>query len=135
MIKLFDHFNDNSRKLYQSFKASTLEDDLTIVLNDNGFYQMRLLHRIDFLRGLKTLKICRHDFFNQINVPTFWEIKGNNNSAVITDMGRVRGKIFYQSAEKPRIVNRVEWYDEQQRVRFIDHYSKQGIKFAQTILI
>lgn len=48
MIKLFDHFNDNSRKLYQSFKASTLEDDLTIVLNDNGFYQMRLLHRIDF---------------------------------------------------------------------------------------
>ena len=66
-------------------------------------------------------------------MPTFWEIKGNNNSAVITDMGRVRGKIFYQSAEKPRIVNRVEWYDEQQRVRFIDHYSKQGIKFAQTI--
>lgn len=37
MIKLFDYFNDHSRKLYESFKASKLEEDLTIVLNDNGF--------------------------------------------------------------------------------------------------
>ncbi len=37
MIKLFDYFNDHSRKLYESFKASKLEEYLTIVLNDNGF--------------------------------------------------------------------------------------------------
>ena len=37
MIKLFDYFNHHSRKLYESFKASKLEEDLTIVLNDNGF--------------------------------------------------------------------------------------------------
>ena len=37
MIKLFDYFNNHSRKLYESFKASKLEEDLTIVLNDNGF--------------------------------------------------------------------------------------------------
>lgn len=37
MIKLFDYFNGHSRKLYESFKASKLEEDLTIVLNDNGF--------------------------------------------------------------------------------------------------
>ncbi len=32
-------------------------------------------------------------FFNQVTVPA-WEIKGNNNSATINDMGRLRGKIF-----------------------------------------
>lgn len=31
-------------------------------------------------------------FFNQVTVPAFWEIKGNNNSATINDMGRLRGK-------------------------------------------
>lgn len=133
MIKLFDHFNDNSRKLYQSFIASTMEDDLTIVLNDNGFLPDEIITPYRFFAGTQNFENMAPRFFNQINVPTFWEIKGNNNSAVITDMGRVRGKIFYQSAEKPRIVNRVEWYDEQQRVRFVDHYSKYGIKFAQTV--
>ena len=48
-------------------------------------------------------------------------------------MGRLRGKIFYQSGERPRIVSRVEWFDDQQRVRFVDYYSKNGIKFAQTV--
>lgn len=41
MIKLFDYFNGHSRKLYESFKASKLEEDLTIVLNDNGFFTGR----------------------------------------------------------------------------------------------
>lgn len=50
MIKLFDYFNDHSRKLYESFKAIKLEEDLTIVLNDNGFYRTMLYHRINFCR-------------------------------------------------------------------------------------
>lgn len=60
-------------------------------------------------------------------------MKWHNNSATINDMGRLRGKIFYQSGERPRIVSRVEWFDDQQRVRFVDYYSKNGIKFAQTV--
>ncbi|MCG9798455.1 accessory Sec system glycosylation chaperone GtfB, partial [Staphylococcus argenteus] len=82
---------------------STLEDDLTIVLNDNGFLPDEIITPYRFFAGTQNFENMSPRFFNQINVPTFWEIKGNNNSAVITDMGRVRGKIFYQSAEKPRI--------------------------------
>lgn len=133
MIKLFDYFNDHSRKLYESFKASKLEEDLTIVLNDNGFLPDDVISPYQFFADNHNSENMKPRFFNQVTVPTFWEIKGNNNSATINDMGRLRGKIFYQSGERPRIVSRVEWFDDQQRVRFVDYYSKNGIKFAQTV--
>ncbi|KMS30285.1 glycosyl transferase family 8, partial [Staphylococcus aureus] len=69
----------------------------------------------------------------QFTVPAFWEIKGINISGTINDMGRLRGKIFYQVGERASIVSRFEWFDDQQRVRFVDYYSKSGIKFAQTV--
>lgn len=133
MIKLFDYFNDHSRKLYESFKASKLEEDLTIVLNDNGFLPDDVISPYQFFADNHNTENMKPRFFNQVTVPAFWEIKGNNNSATINDMGRLRGKIFYQSGERPRIVSRVEWFDDQQRVRFVDYYSKNGIKFAQTV--
>ncbi len=58
MIKLFDYFNDHSRKLYRVFKASKLEEDLTIVLNDNGFLPGRCyIARIDFFAIMIIQKI------------------------------------------------------------------------------
>ena len=72
MIKLFDYFI--SRKLYESFKAIKLEEDLTIVLNDNGFYRTMLYHRINFADNHNSENM-KPRFFNQVTVPTFWEIK------------------------------------------------------------
>ncbi|MCG9798325.1 accessory Sec system glycosylation chaperone GtfB, partial [Staphylococcus argenteus] len=63
MIKLFDHFNDNSRKLYQSFKASTLEDDLTIVLNDNGFLPDEIITPYRFFAGTQNFENMSPRFF------------------------------------------------------------------------
>lgn len=100
MIKLFDYFNDHSRKLYESFKASKLEEDLTIVLNDNGFLPDDVISPYQFFADNHNTENMKPRFFNQVTVPAFWEIKGNNNSATINDMGRLRGKIFYQSGER-----------------------------------
>ncbi len=57
MIKLFDYFNDHSRKLYESFKASKLEEDLTIVLNDNGFLPDDVISPYQFLQIIIIQKI------------------------------------------------------------------------------
>ncbi len=100
MIKLFDYFNGHSRKLYESFKASKLEEDLTIVLNDNGFLPDDVISPYQFFADNHNTENMKPRFFNQVTVPAFWEIKGNNNSATINDMGRLRGKIFYQSGER-----------------------------------
>ncbi|WP_259339565.1 accessory Sec system glycosylation chaperone GtfB [Staphylococcus xylosus] len=71
--------------------------------------------------------------FNEIDIPQYWVIEGTNDSAEIKDMGKVRGKILYQPNYRARIISRVEWLDENGQVRFVDHYTKHGIKFAQTI--
>lgn len=94
MIKLFDYFNDHSRKLYESFKASKLEEDLTIVLNDNGFLPDDVISPYQFFADNHNTENMKPRFFNQVTVPAFWEIKGNNNSATINDMGRLRAKYF-----------------------------------------
>ena len=47
-------------------------------------------------------------------------------------MGRLRGKYFIKVESALELLV-VEWFDDQQRVRFVDYYSKNGIKFAQTV--
>lgn len=94
MIKLFDYFNDHSRKLYESFKASKLEEDLTIVLNDNGFLPDDVISPYQFFADNHNTENMKPRFFNQVTVPAFWEIKGNNNSATINDMDVYEVKYF-----------------------------------------
>ncbi len=49
-------------------------------------------------------------------------------------MGRLRGKIFYQSGERPQLLVVYENGLMTNNVsRFVDYYSKNGIKFAQTV--
>ncbi len=40
---------------------------------------------------------------------------------------------YFMKVKTYRIVSHIEWFDDQQRVRFVDYYSKNGIKFAQTV--
>ena len=53
--------------------------------------------------------------------------------ATITDMGELRGKIFYRKNYQTRVVSFVEWLDKKQRLRSVDHYTKEGFKYAETV--
>ncbi len=75
MIKLFDYFNDHSRKLYESFKASKLEEDLTIVLNDNGFLPDDVISPYQFFADNHNTENMKPRFFNQVTVPAFGKLK------------------------------------------------------------
>lgn len=99
MIKLFDYFNGHSRKLYESFKASKLEEDLTIVLNDNGFLPDDVISPYQFFADNHNTENMKPRFFNQVTVPAFWEIKGNNNSATINDMWDVYEAKYFIKVE------------------------------------
>ena len=85
-----------------------------------------------FLLIINNLKMI-HQLFNEVSIPPLWEIAGNQNIAEIIDNGKVRGRIFYREHFKNRIVNFVEWFDEKDRLRSVDHYTKEGVKFAQTV--
>jgi accessory Sec system glycosyltransferase GtfB len=71
-------------------------------------------------------------FFNQIELPDFWEIKADGSSAQVYDKSHLRARVFYAPTEARRIVRDVDWLDENGRVRFTDHYDLEGLLYART---
>lgn len=131
MINLFERFNQPTETLYFSMMEAGL-DHLTVVLNDDGFLPEAVTSPYRFFAENEIKDNDHALYFNEIEVPRFWNIEGDNNQAVIKDMGQVRGKIHYQPNYKQRIVSSVEWLDPQGFVRYRDHYDQFGICFAQT---
>ena len=131
MINLFERFNQPTETLYHSMLEAGL-DHLTVVLNDDGFLPEAVTSPYRFFAENEIKDSDHALYFNEIEIPRFWNIEGDNNQAVIKDMGEVRGKIHYQPNYKQRIVSNVEWLDPQGFVRYRDHYDQFGIRFAQT---
>ena len=132
MINLFETFNDVSQKLQHSLYLADYRHP-TIVMDDNGFLPDDVISPYKFFANYKQFKDDTPTFFKEVNIPPLWDIAGNQNIAEIIDNGKVRGRIFYREHFKNRIVNFVEWFDEKDRLRSVDHYTKEGVKFAQTV--
>ncbi|KIR10566.1 accessory Sec system glycosylation chaperone GtfB, partial [Staphylococcus gallinarum] len=132
MINLFEHFDLKTERLYETLQLAG-HDNQTIVLNDSGFLPDQMTSPYQYFANNNITAADKPKFFNEINVPPYWVIEGTNDNAEIKDMGKVRGRILYQPNYQARIVNRVEWLDEDGQIRFVDHYTKHGIKFAQTV--
>ncbi|PTJ16605.1 accessory Sec system glycosylation chaperone GtfB [Staphylococcus succinus] len=133
MINLFERFDSKTQVLYKSLQLAG-HQNYTIVIHDDGFLPDNITSPYQFFANNPTSANDKSMFFNGIEIPKYWEIEGNNDEAWIKDMGEIRGKIVYQKQYKSRIVNRVEWLDKNGKVRFIDYYTKNGIKFSQTVL-
>lgn len=71
-------------------------------------------------------------FFNQIELPDFWEIRADGSSAKVYDQNHLRARVFYAHTEASRIVHDVDWLDEDGKARFTDHYDLGGLLYART---
>lgn len=130
MINLFDSYSQETRDLYHSLKTAGFESS-TIVIEANGFLPDDIMSPyLYFLNNKKDIE--RGCFFNEIEVPEFWEISGSNSSAVIKNYEKEQARINFNVASNNRIVETVEWLDEQGRIYLIDKYDKYGNRFAQT---
>ena len=74
----------------------------------------------------------RGRFFNEILVPDFWEITGDASGGRISYYGQEKARIYYQGATHKRIVERVEWFNQEGQVRTVDRYDQYGRKIAVT---
>lgn len=133
MINLFEHYDSKTAILYQTLELAG-QNHFTTVINDNGFLPDTMTSPYQFFANYQVTEGSKPQFFNDIKVPRFWGIEGNNEQAWIKDKGKIRGNIYYKPHYKARIVSHVEWLSEQGKVRFIDHYTKHGVKYAQTTL-
>lgn len=132
MINLFENYNQETQELHQSLKRAGY-NHFTIVINDDGFLPDDVTSPYRFFAAYQIYEDDTPAFFNDIDTPPFWEIKGDATMATITDMGELRGEIFYKEHYKTRVVSHVEWLDSKQRLRSVDYYTKEGFKFAETV--
>ena len=131
MINLFEHFDKQTQTLYDTLRIAGYDNE-TIVLEDDGFLPEQIMTPYRFFARYDIPENAKARYFNQVDVPRYWEIIGNNDSATVRDIDKQRANIRYHRASKSRIVSHVEWLDEAGRLLYIDHYTQHGIRFAQT---
>lgn len=132
MINLFDTFNDSTRLLYRTLKQVGI-DNPTVVIEDDGFLPDDISSPLQFFSCITEKDSDKPLYYNEVCVPEFWEISGDNNEAWIKDMGKIRGRIQYKKNYHHRIVKCIEWMDDCAKVRAVDCYNKLGILFKTQV--
>ncbi len=135
IILLFDYFNRGSQDLFDSFKNAG-KNCIAVTINDEGFLPDDVVNIFEYFLGdfSKSDKCPGHPrYFNQIDIPDYWEISANNTSGSIHDKGRERGRIFFANPTHKRQVKVVDYLDEDGNVRVSEHYNKYGALYSKTI--
>ena len=128
MIQLFDVYNQESQDLHYSLTAAGLSD-LTVVIEPDGFLPDGVVSPFTYYLGYDRGKPL---YFNQVPVPDFWEIAGNNQFGTINDLNQERAVIHFADGLQARLVKKVEWKTPAGRIFQVDHYSRFGACFAKT---
>ncbi len=127
---LFDSYSVDSSNLHTSFLQSGIECK-AVAINDDGFIPENVESVYEyFLGGFDTTKKPR--YFNQIDLPPFWQITANNTSGEIYDLNHLKGRIFYTKPLHKRLISVVEYLDENGKARFADHYNRYGVLYARS---
>ena len=135
VVLLFDTYNQDSQNLHTSFKLAE-KKHTAVVIDDDGFLPDGVVSVIgyflgDFPKGKNVTGKPR--YFNQIQVPDFWEISASNSGGKVYDLHKERARIFYAEPKHKRLIKVVDWYDENGVVRSSDHYNKYGALYGRTI--
>ena len=130
MIFLCDYYNQASKDLAYSLQAAG-NDATTVVINPDGFLPQEAFSPFTYYVEAAE-ETGKPRFFNQVPVPAFWEISGNNQMARVSNLTEERARITYPEGSKARIVKSVEWLDKSGKIRQVDHYNKYGFCFAKT---
>lgn len=130
MLNVFDTYSRESQDLLHSMQESGFTHP-TVVLEPNGFLpdgvESPFLYFLGQPKGEK-----RGRYFNEVPVPDFWEISGDNSSAKMNYYGQEKARIAYHATSYKRIVESVEWLDDKGQVVMIERYNQYGRKIAIT---
>lgn len=131
---LLDSFSSDASSLYESFRLEG-NDCPVAVIDDDGFLPDDVISVYGFFLGdFKSKNNPGHPlYFNQIKVPEYWEISGNNVSGKVSSMGKEMARIFYSEPHHKRRVKIVDWIDDKGFVRISEHYNKYGALYGKTV--
>lgn len=135
VVLLFDVYNQDSQNLHTSFQLAGKEY-MAAVIDDDGFLPEGVISVYGYFLGefANNDKVPgRPRYFNQIEVPEYWEISASNSGGKVHDLNKERARIFYAEPKHKRLIKVVDWYDDKGVVRSSDHYNRQGALYARTI--
>lgn len=133
-VLLLDTYGEESEMLRQSFRSAGFTGPV-IVIEDDGFFPEDVLSVYQYFCGdfRQSHSIPgKARYFNEINIPDYWEIKASNSGGKVHDLHRERGRIFYAEPKHERQVRVVDWMDDKGTVRSSDHYNRYGALYART---
>lgn len=136
IILLFDAYHADSRRLHDSFRLAGC-DYPAVVIEETGFLPDTVQSVYGYFLGdyrQAPDAMDRPRYFNEIDIPDFWEISSTNLSGKVCDMNHERARLFYESSSGKRWVRTVDWLDEQGTVRYSDHYNRYGLIYARTTM-
>ncbi|MGT2907249.1 accessory Sec system glycosylation chaperone GtfB [Streptococcus dentiloxodontae] len=131
MINLFETYDQASWDLHYSLIVAGYNNP-TISLTDDGFLPADVTSPYVYFTGFDKVNGLAL-FFNQVPIPDYWEISGNNNYGEIHRFNKKRGHIHYGNPTHKRLVKAVDWFDDSGRLRVTDRYNNKGYRFAQTV--
>lgn len=132
MINLFEYYSQETKDLYDSLQRAGYSTP-TIIINYDGFAPENVLSPYKYFMYGNEVLPENPRYFNQLEVPLFWEIKGTNSSGGVYNFDRKRANIYYTKPAHKRIVSEVDWLDNNNIVRSKDYYNKYGYKYANSI--
>lgn len=132
IVLLMDSYSKEAEQLHTTFKLSGVEF-IPVIIDNDGFAPDDVISVYDsFLTSEGQNEQGKPRYFNQIEVPEYWEIDANNTSGRVLDLNKEKARIYYAEPKNRRLVKVVEWLDEKGFVRVSDHYNKCGRLYART---
>lgn len=139
-ILLLDHFDEKAEMLIKSMREGGF-DGPSVLIEECGFLPEDVFSIFGYYINRPTgkgetdpdhqgLRVGQARFFNQIELPDYWEIKADGLSGKILDKNRLRGRIFYAPSGR-RLVSDVDWIDEKGSARITDHYDSCGLLYSR----
>lgn len=134
IVLLFDTYSVESRNLYESFRNIGAKVSAAVI-EDDGFLPDGLTSVYGYFLGdfSKSAKAFgRPRYFNDLEVPQFWEIESSNASGRVMNYSKERARIYYAEPTNKRLIKLVDWVDENGVVRLCEHYNRYGAVFCRT---
>lgn len=131
-INIFDYYNDNTKRLINSFETAKISRKNLFVHYDGNLPE-KSGNPFTFFMGLEDSN-KEGLFFNEVDVPEFYDIKHvSGTDANIETMGHVVGRVNYRK-EGFRLVESVDWflnYDKKNVIKR-DFYNIEGYHYASS---
>lgn len=130
MIKLYDTYGELSQDLDYSLSYAGF-DGQTVVINETGFLPDGVISPYGYFCQM-TEQEGKPLYFNELAVPNYWEITGNNAQGDIYNLGQKMATIYYSHPSHLRFIRNVDWLSSLDKVSYTDHYNQYGWRYAQT---